>query len=90
MRTERARSRGIRLLIVNASNPVDLDRAFASLVAEEAGALLVGPDTFFQTQRERIVTLAARNRIPASYPWSEDVLAGGLFSYGADFRDVFS
>ena len=89
MRTERARTLGIRLLIVNASNPVDIDRAFASLVAEEAGALLVGPDTFFQMQRERIVTLAARNRVPASYPWPEDVSAGGLFSYGADFLDVF-
>jgi putative ABC transport system substrate-binding protein len=89
MRTERARTLGIRLLIVSASNPVDLDRAFASLVAEEAGALLVGPDTFFQAQREQIVTLAARNRIPASYPWPDDVRAGGLFSYGADFLDVF-
>ncbi|HEU5092127.1 MAG TPA: ABC transporter substrate-binding protein, partial [Nitrospira sp.] len=89
MRAERARTLGVRLLIVNASNPVDIDRAFASLVAENAGALLVGPDTFFQSQRERIVTLAARNRVPASYPWPEDVSAGGLFSYGADFIDVF-
>ena len=89
MRAERARTLGVRLLIVNASNPVDIDRAFASLVAENAGALLVGPDTFFQSERERIVTLAARNRVPASYPWPEDVSAGGLFSYGADFIDVF-
>ena len=51
MRTERARALGVRLLIVDASKPVDIDRAFASLVAEQAGALLVGPDTFFQTQR---------------------------------------
>jgi putative ABC transport system substrate-binding protein len=89
MRTERAHTLGIRLLIVNASNPVDIDRAFVLLVAEKAGALLVGPDTVFQTQRELIVTLAARHRIPAAYPWSEDASAGGLFSYGADFRDVF-
>lgn len=89
MRIERARTLGVRLSIVNASNPADIDRAFASLVAEEAGALLVGPDTLFQAQRDRIVTLAARNRIPASYPWPDDVRAGGLFSYGADFIDVF-
>lgn len=89
MRTERARALGVRLLIVDASNPADIDRAFASLVAEQAGALLVGPDTLFQAQRERIVALAARNRIPASYPWPDDVRAGGLFSYGADFLDVF-
>ena len=89
MRIERARALGIRLLIVDASSPDDIERAFASLVAEKAGALLVGPDTFFQTQREQIVTLAARYRVPAAYPWPDDVSAGGLFSYGADFRDVF-
>ncbi len=89
MRTERARALGLRLLIVNASSPNGIDRAFTSLVAEKAGALLVGPDTFFQTQREQIVALAARYRVPASYPWPEDVRSGGLFSYGADFLDVF-
>ena len=89
MRSERARALGFRLLVVNASSAEDIDRAFASLAAEKAGALLVGPDTFFQTQREHIVALAARYRVPASYPWPEDVSAGGLFSYGADFLDVF-
>jgi len=89
MRTERASALGLRLLIVDADSPNDIDRAFTSIVAEKAGALLVGPDTFFQTQREQIVALAARYRVPASYPWPEDVSAGGLFSYGADFLDVF-
>jgi putative ABC transport system substrate-binding protein len=89
MRTERASALGLRLLIVDADSPNDIDRAFTSIVSEKAGALLVGPDTFFQTQREQIVALAARYRVPASYPWPEDVSAGGLFSYGADFLDVF-
>lgn len=83
------RSLGLRLLVVNASNPEDIDHAFASIVAQGAGALLVGPDTLFQAQREKIVTLAARHAIPSSYPWPEDVGAGGLFSYGADFPHVF-
>jgi putative ABC transport system substrate-binding protein len=90
MRTDNARAAGLRLLVVNASSPNDIDRAFASLVAENAGALLVGPDTFFQAQRDQIVALAAHYRVPASYPWPDDVRAGGLFSYGADFRDVFN
>ena len=89
MRADNARAAGLRLLVVDASSPNDIDRAFASLVAENAGALLVGPDTLFQTQRDQIVALAARYRIPASYPWPDDVSAGGLFSYGADFPDVF-
>ena len=42
----------------------------------------------FQAQRAQIIALAARYGIPASYPWPEDVSAGGLFSYGADFLDV--
>lgn len=90
LRTETAhRNLGLRLLIVNASRPDDLDQAFASIVAEGAGALLVGPDTLFQAQREKIVAFAARHSIPSSYPWPEDVGAGGLFSYGADFFHVF-
>ncbi len=89
-RTERTQSSlGLRLLIVNASSASDIDRAFMSMAAERAGALLIGPDTFFQAQREQIVTLAARYGIPASYPWPEDISAGGLISYGADFSDVF-
>ena len=83
------RTLGLRLVIVNASSPTDIDRAFSVLLSEQAGALLVGPDTFFQSQREQIVALAARHAVPAAYPWREDVSAGGLFSYGADFHDVF-
>ena len=90
MRTENARAAGFRLLLVNASSPSEIEPAFASLALENTGALLVGPDTLFQTQREQLVALAARYRLPASYPWPEDVRSGGLFSYGADFLDVFS
>ena len=90
VRTETThRTLRLRLIIVNASSPNEIDHAFASAVAEKAGALLVGPDTLFQAQRERIVALAARYAIPASYPWPEDVGMGGLFSYGADFSHVF-
>jgi putative ABC transport system substrate-binding protein len=64
---------GLRLLIINASGPNDIERAFASLVSEKAAALLVGPDTFFQEQRGQIIALAARYGIPASYPWPDDV-----------------
>lgn len=83
------RSLGLRLIIVNASAPDDIDNAIKSVVAERAGALLVGPDSLFQAQREKIVALTARYAIPASYPWPDDVSAGGLFSYGADFSQVF-
>src|SRR3954453_7308102 len=80
MRSEMARTLNLRLVIVDASSPDDIDRAFASLVTEKAGAVLVGPDTLFQKRREQIVALAARYRVPASYPWPEDVTAVCLVS----------
>ena len=39
--------------------------------------------------RRRLVDLAAKNRLPAVYPWREGVDAGGLMSYGPDFADLF-
>ena len=90
VRVESAKTKlGLQLLIFDASGSNDIDRAFKSLASKTVSALLVGPDTYFQEQREQIVALAARYGIPASYPWPEDVSAGGLFSYGADFLDVF-
>jgi len=83
------RTLGLRLLIVNASSPAEIDHAFSFLRSEQAGALLIGPDTLFQSRREQIVALAARYGVPTAYPWREDISAGGLFSYSADFVDVF-
>ena len=53
-----------------------------------AGALLVGADPFFLTQRERIVALAARHTIPAIYEQREFAVAGGLMSYGTSLTDA--
>jgi putative tryptophan/tyrosine transport system substrate-binding protein len=43
----------------------------------------------FFGERGRLVDLAAKNRLPAVYPWREAVNAGGLMSYGADLADLF-
>jgi putative tryptophan/tyrosine transport system substrate-binding protein len=86
---ETARIAGVQLLILNASSPNDIDRAFTVAAEERSGAMLVGPDTFFQAQRNQIVTLAARYAIPASYSRRDDVTAGGLISYGSDFPDAY-
>jgi putative ABC transport system substrate-binding protein len=40
-------------------------------------------------ERKRLVDLAARNRLPAVYPWREAVDAGGFMAYGANFADLF-
>jgi putative tryptophan/tyrosine transport system substrate-binding protein len=52
-----------------------------------AGALTVLPSNMFLREHRRLVDLAAKNRLPAVYPWMELVDAGGLMSYGANMTD---
>jgi ABC-type uncharacterized transport system substrate-binding protein len=83
------RAAGVRLLILTATVPSDLDKAFALAVEQQAGALLVTADPFFTSQRTRLVALAARHSIPAAYPWREYAEAGGLMSYGPSIADAY-
>jgi putative ABC transport system substrate-binding protein len=80
---------GVRLLLLNASDPRDIEQAFANLVTQRAGAFLLGTDPFFITARDQLVALANRYGVPAIYPFREDTAAGGLLSYGASNRDAF-
>ena len=75
--------------IVNVSTESDLEAAFAALTQQPAGALLVSTDSFFTSQRDRLVALAARYALPATYPWREFVEAGGLMSYGPVINEVY-
>ncbi len=79
---EAARTKGVRLAIVNAGTEGEIDAAFASLVELQAGALLVAGDAFFSSRREQFVALASRHAVPASYMWPFFAAAGGLISYG--------
>ncbi len=84
-----ARALGVRLQFVEARGPEDFDRAFSDMTRARAGALTVLPSTMFNTERRRLVDLAAKNRLPAVYPVRESVDAGGLMSYGPNIADVF-
>jgi putative ABC transport system substrate-binding protein len=68
---------------------VDIENALAALAREPGGGFAVLPDTFTGIHRERIVSLTARYRLPAMYPfrWFADI--GGLLSYGIDSDDMF-
>jgi len=83
-----ARSRGLQMHVLGASNESEIDAAFRTLVEFRAGALVVGGDPFFDTRRDQIVALAARDVVPAIYIWREFVEAGGLMSYGTDLADT--
>ena len=84
-----ARALGVRLQFVEARGPADIDRVFSDMTRAHAGALTVLPSNMFLREHRRLVDLAAKNRLPAVYPWREAVEAGGLMSYGANQPDLF-
>ena len=86
---EAARTLGLDIHIVNAATEREFGAAFATLVQQRAGALVVASDPFFITRREELVALAARDAIPAIYEWREFPAAGGLMSYGTVLADAY-
>jgi putative tryptophan/tyrosine transport system substrate-binding protein len=86
---EAARAKGLQLPILKAGTESEIDAAFAALVQQQAGALVVGADPFFGDRREQVATLAARHAVPAIYGVREQVAAGGLISYGASLTGVY-
>jgi putative tryptophan/tyrosine transport system substrate-binding protein len=82
------RALGVSLLVLNASNPSEINAAFAMLVRQQAGALLVGSDVFFISQIDQLVALAAHHAVPAIYAFLEQGTAGGLMCYGARLADT--
>jgi putative ABC transport system substrate-binding protein len=72
---------GVRLKIVEARTPAELERAFSTMHADRAGALLVVGGAGFYLNRAQIVGLALRERLPSVFQNREFVEAGGLLSY---------
>src|SRR5215471_136629 len=80
---------GLPIEILRASTGRDIDGAFATLVQNPGGALLIPPDAVFVNRRAQIVTLAARHAICAIY-WARDFAEiGGLMSYGPNLMDAY-
>ena len=83
-----ARALGLQLQVVEARGPADFDRAFSELSAKGASALLVLNTPVFDMERQRIVDLAAKNRLPTVYTIRSYVDGGGLMSYGPNVADL--
>jgi len=88
LRSEQAAARAIaqRIIVLDASSVAEIEQAFATIARERANAVLVNADALFTAERERLVALAARNRVPAIYAWREFPEAGGLMSYGTNLN----
>jgi putative tryptophan/tyrosine transport system substrate-binding protein len=84
-----AQAMGLQLKMFNASTPSELNAAFAAIAEQRPDALLVGSDPFLLLQREELVALTARLRIPAVYPFREFAAAGGLVSYGTNIANAY-
>jgi putative ABC transport system substrate-binding protein len=84
-----AQALGVRLQFVEARRQEDFDRAFAEMTRARVDAVIVWGGVLFIFERKRIAELAARNRLPSSYPMSEFVDAGGLISYAPNVADNF-
>jgi putative ABC transport system substrate-binding protein len=85
---EAAHARGVRLLVLKAGTEGEIEAAFASLVEQHVGALVVGADPIFNSRREELVALASRHAVPAVYEWREFAATGCLISYGPSLTAV--
>jgi putative ABC transport system substrate-binding protein len=83
------RDLGLRVQFVDTKDADDLARAFASMVRDRVGAVLVPGDPVFFTERRRIAELAIEHRLPGIFSTREFTDAGGLMSYSARLTDQF-
>ena len=82
-----ARSLGMQGQLLDVRKSEDLEAAFDAAVRQHVDGLVVGVDTVTQANRERIVDLAAKHRIPAMYATTEFV--GGLVAFGVNFAELY-
>ena len=80
---------GLRLHVLHASTERDFDTAFATFRQLQAGALVIGADSFFFGRLEQLGTLTLRLAVPAIYPYRGFAAAGGLMSYGTNTPDLW-
>ena len=77
----------IKIVPVEARSPQEIENAFSLAVRQNAKAIIVSLEGLFQQQKNQIVELAAKHRLPAIAMYGEYVEAGGLISYGANLRE---
>jgi putative ABC transport system substrate-binding protein len=84
-----SRAVGLPIQVLHASTEPDLGAAFAALSKLRAGALVIGTDTFFNSQSKKLAALALHHALPAIYQYREFAAAGGLMSYAGSITDAY-
>jgi putative tryptophan/tyrosine transport system substrate-binding protein len=80
---------GVKAVELAVQTPADIEQALDEFAREPGGGLITPPDATTLPQRDLILMLAARHRLPAVHPYRFFVTAGGLMSYGMNYADVF-
>jgi putative ABC transport system substrate-binding protein len=80
---------GVRLLRVEAKRIDDFEGAFEKIASARSDALLLSADTLIFRNREALIDLAARHKIPTVYPIREFAAGGGLVSYGTNYPEAY-
>ena len=80
---------GIELSPVDVRDAGEIERDVMAFARGSNGSLIVTTSAAAAVHRELIITLAARHRLPAIYPYRYYVTDGGLISYGPDSSDQF-
>jgi ABC-type uncharacterized transport system substrate-binding protein len=86
---EAALTLGRRMIVVSANSDGEIEAAFGTLAQRQAGALLVAADVFLTSRTDKIVSLAARHKLPMLCARRECATAGGLMSYGANLAEAY-
>jgi putative ABC transport system substrate-binding protein len=84
-----ARSLGVEPQLLDVRKPEDFALAFDSATKQRANGIIVGQETLLEANRQLIVDLAAKHRLPAIYRSMAFIDAGGLMAYGPNYPDLY-
>jgi putative tryptophan/tyrosine transport system substrate-binding protein len=80
---------GVDSTVIHVHEPAEIEAGIEKVARDPDGCLIFLPDTFIAANRQLIVGLVARNKLPSIYPFGYFAAGGGLISYGPDLVDQF-
>jgi putative tryptophan/tyrosine transport system substrate-binding protein len=83
------RATGVEVVLISAETVADLVTAFTTMKKQQINGLLVQADELFIREGQRIIELAAANKVPAIYRIGEQAAAGGFMAYGPSIPDMY-